>query len=179
MKTIKKVLLNSLLLVLFVLIPACGFCFQNEPAGFRGIQWGTEISTLEHMVLVKEKPDNPIQQGLKMYYKKSEVMTKGRATLNQVGYVFFKDKFISAQISTEGSSNWLGLKDDAFEIFGKGEQPDQSFEQYFWFGNKSNIKLNYNKETERGSLSMVATQYKSQYQDNMEQFKDIIGLYGR
>ncbi len=114
-----------------------------------------------------------------MYYKKSEVMTKGRAALNQVGYIFFKDKFISAQILTEGSSNWLGLKDDAFQIFGKGEQTDPSFEQYFWFGNKSNIKLNYNKETERGSLSIVSTQYKSQYQDNTEQLMGIIGLYGR
>jgi len=179
MKTIKKALLNSLLLVFSALIPVCGFCYQNEPAGFRGIQWGTDISTLEHMVLVKDKSDNPAQEGLKMYYKKSEVMTKGRAALNQVGYIFFKDKFISAQILTEGSSNWLGLKDDAFQIFGKGEQTDPSFEQYFWFGNKSNIKLNYNKETERGSLSIVSTQYKSQYQDNTEQLMGIIGLYGR
>jgi hypothetical protein len=179
MKTIKKVFLNSLLLLCSALIPVCGFCFQNEPEGFGGIQWGTEISTLEHMVLVKEKPDNPIQQELKMYHKKSEVMTKGRATLNQVGYIFFKDKFISAQILTEGSSNWLGLKDVAFEIFGKGEQPDQRFEQYFWFGNKSNIKLNYDKETERGSLSIVSTQHLGQYKDSMDQLVGIMGLYGR
>jgi hypothetical protein len=179
MKTIKKVFLNSLMLLCSALIPVCGFCFQNEPEGFGGIQWGTDISAVTNMILVLEKPNDPIRGDLKMYQKQNEVMTMGRATLNQVGYIFFKDKFISAQILTEGSSNFLGLKDYAFELFGKGEQSDQSFEQYFWFGNKSRIKLNYDKETERGSLSIVSTQYKSQYQDNMEQAMRIMGLYGR
>ena len=45
-----------------------------------------------------------------MYQNQDEVMTKGLATLKQVGYVYFKDKFMSAQILTEGSSNWLGLR---------------------------------------------------------------------
>ena len=179
MKTIKKVFLNSLLLLCSALIPVCGFCFQNEPEGFGGIQWGTHISAVTNMILVLEKANDPIRGDLKMYQNQDQVMTEGRATIKKAGYIFFKDKFMSAQILTEGSSNWLGLKDGAFEIFGKGEQSDQSFEQYFWFGNKSRIKLNYDKETERGSLSIVSTQYKSQYQDNMEQAMRIMGLYGR
>jgi len=179
MKTTRRVLLNSLLLVFSASIPVCGFCFQNEPAGFRGISWGTEIATLEHMVPVKEKPDNPIQQELKTYYKRDEVMTRGCATLNRVSYIFLNDKFISAQILTKGSSNWRGLKDVAFEIFGKGEQPDRNSEKYFWFGKQSRIKLNYDKETERGSLSIVSAQYLNQYKDSMEQLIGIIRLYVR
>ena len=179
MKTIKKVFLNSLLLLCSALIPVCGFCFQNEPEGFGGIQWGTHISAVTNMILVLEKANDPIRGDLKMYQNQDQVMTEGRATLNRIGYIFFKDKFMSAQILTEGSSNWLGLKDGAFEIFGKGEQPDQNFEQYFWFGNKSRIILNYDKKTERGSLSVLSTQYLSQYQDNMEQAMRIMGLYGR
>jgi len=114
-----------------------------------------------------------------MYRKQDEAMTKGRATLKQVSYVYFKDKFMSAQILTEGSSNWLGLKDDAFELFGNGEQPNQSIEQYFWFGNKSRIQLNYDKKTEQGSLSIVSTQYLSQYKESIKQVMGIMGLYGR
>jgi hypothetical protein len=179
MKTIKKVFLISLLLLCSALIPVCGFCFQNEPEGFGGIQWGMDISAVTNMILVLEKPNDPIHGDLKMYRKQNDGMTMGRATVNQTGYIFFKDKFISAQILTEGSSNWLGLKDDAFEIFGKGEQSDQSIEQYFWFGNKSRIILNYDKKTEQGSLSVSSTQYLSQYQESIKQVMGIMGLYGR
>jgi hypothetical protein len=179
MKTIKKVFLNSLLLVFSTLIPVCGFCFQNEPDGFGGIQWGTHISAVTNMILVLEKANDPIRGDLKIYQNQDQVMTEGRAKLKKVGYVYFKDKFMSAQILTEGSINWLGLKDGAFEIFGKGEQPDQSIEQYFWFGNKSRIILNYDKNKEQGSLSVLSTQYLSQYQESIKQVTGIMGLYGR
>jgi hypothetical protein len=171
--------LNSLLLLCSALIPVCGICFQNEPEGFGGIQWGTDISALKTMLLVLQKANDPIRGDLKIYQNQDQVMTEGRATLKKVSYVYFKDKFMSAQILTEGSNNWLGLIDGTFEIFGKGEQPDQRIEQYFWFGNKSRIILNYDKKTEQGSLSFLSTQYLSQYQERIKQVMGIMGLYGR
>jgi hypothetical protein len=45
-----------LMAALFVLIPLSVNAFKNEPDGFRGIKWGTNIKDLKDMKLVIYSP---------------------------------------------------------------------------------------------------------------------------
>lgn len=125
----------------------------SEPDGFRGIKWGTYISTLKGMEYVRTAP---ILGGVKIYiYKRQgDVLQIGKAKLESIEYQFWKGRFCGVAVYFSGYVNWSGLKDALFEKFGKGHQPDKSRESYFWFGTKTKIMVGYNKKTEAGILSM-------------------------
>ena len=94
------------------------FAFQNEPDGFRGIKWGTNIKTLNGMTEIEKQSKG----GLILYVKDNDKLQIGGAELMMVCYSFWQDKFYSVFIQTKKHSNWSALKEVVFAKFGEGER---------------------------------------------------------
>jgi hypothetical protein len=122
-----------------------------EPEGFGDITWGTELVSLHALEYVGEGPH---RGGIKIYTKVGDDLTVGGTTLKRIEYLFWKEKFCSARVITEGHSNFAILKDATFELFGEGYKPNSLIERYFWIGNRTNITLDYDEMTGESGLFM-------------------------
>ena len=117
----------------------------SEPDGFRGIKWGTEISTLKDMVFVMA-----IDKDVKRYERKRDELKIGKAKLDYIQYEFRKGKFYLVEIGFQGIENLNNLKETMFEIFGKGgsmsEKTERVSESYFWEGEKTDMIMVYDSD---------------------------------
>ena len=114
----------------------------SEPDGFRGITWGTDISTLKDMTLVMAIDDD-----VKRYQRKGDVLKIGEAKLDHIHYEFWKGKFYLVEIEVQGVENWNNLKRTMFARFGKGQnmqgEGENRLESYRWEGEKAAIIMMY------------------------------------
>jgi len=76
---------------------AAEFKLGSEPDGFRGIKWGTEISTLKDMVFVMA-----IDKDVKRYERKRDELKMGKAKLDYIQYEFRKGKFYLVEMAFQG-----------------------------------------------------------------------------
>jgi len=140
------------LILLVVLMGAFGFSpldqpvnFKpgSEPDGFRGIKWGTHISTVNDMVQVWENGDR------KFYARKGEELEIGGAKLHQIIYVFWQERLMEVRVSIlknyDGSRdelvNFNIVKNICFEQFGERKTPMLAREEYTWRGEKTWVHL--------------------------------------
>ena len=147
----KRIISFLVLIILFMALPIAAvevsseFKPGSEPDGFRGIMWGTDISTLKGMELIKD--DGPE----KYYRKKDDNMTIGASQLSEITYGFKDGKFENLIIHTKGYVNYGHLKDACFEKYGKGVKTETG-ESFAWVGNKTWVKLKYEKGKDEGVL---------------------------
>jgi hypothetical protein len=162
----RRVLLGINLVVFFtaaiVLLSVNSFAFQNEPDGFRGIKWGTDISGLQGMTHVRTDPS---YGGVEFYTRKGDELRFGDVQLEKIAYAFWKGKFASVWIHSGGYANWYALHDAVFEKFGEGYQPHRFIEQYIWSGTSTAILLNYNEITKQGTLFMYSQTIAEQQEE--------------
>ena len=131
----------------------------SEPDEFRGIKWGTDISTLSDM---EYYVTNPSYGGVKIYTRKNEGLHLGAAKLEGIYYYFWRGKFCIVVIDTKGSINWTSLKEAVFEKFGWGSQPNEYIEKYFWWSDITGMNLKYNEVSEKGELFMFSEKINKQ-----------------
>ena len=124
-----------------------------ELEGFRGINWGTDLSMLSDMVPLGS--DSSYGE-INTYLRNGDELTIGAASLERIEYGFWKDKFCGVKVLTKGYSNWTGLRDVMFEKFGKGYLTIKDPEEYVWPGEKTNMILQYDRTTTIGILFMVS-----------------------
>ncbi len=158
-----KKLLIFLTILSTVIFSINSFAYQNEPDGFRGIKWGTKIETLKDMT-------KQLQQGDEIRYTRiSDKLQIGKAEVDDIVYVFWKDKFISLIITTKGFSNWSALKKEAFKQFGKGSQDNKNIEAYTWgsvLRGKTFISLKYNQISKQARIVMYPAKMLSMIKKN-------------
>ncbi len=140
--------LGSLFFILIVSVAVAipGFAFQNEPDGFRGIKWGTDIS---------ESPDFVADKGvgdLKWYRRKSDKLKIGDADVEYIAYGVYKKEFLSVLIGYKGFQNFTELKTIFFYQYGEGRKLDQFLEQYWWLGSNVSIKFEYGEVSQNGQI---------------------------
>jgi hypothetical protein len=134
------------LLIISVCVAIPALAFQNEPDGFRGIKWGTNISELSDMLVVESGKDT-------LYYsRKDENMKVGDADIDQISYGFYKNRFFVVLVEYHGHSNFTKLKAILIDQYGKAEQPNQLMERYFWFGGTVDIYFDYNDMHKNGNI---------------------------
>ena len=134
------------LLIISVYVAIPGLAFQNEPHGFRGIKWGTNISELTDMLVVESGKDT-------LYYaRKTDNMKIGDADIGQISYGFYKNRFFVALVEYKGYVNFTKLKAILFDQYGKPEQPNQLMENYFWVGGTVDIYFDYNDMLKSGNV---------------------------
>lgn len=149
-------------LFLYIFLSTNIYAFENEPDGFRGIVWGTDISQLKDMEFVKVDP----KTGIKLYKRKKDNMTIGNANLDAIYYGFFDNKFYVVIAETLFFTDFEELKKACFENFGKGEQPRLYFDEYFWNGEKVKISLIYDRSSINGTLMIVSKELEKFIKDN-------------
>lgn len=146
--------------------------FQNEPGGFRGINWGTDISTLDDMLFIR---DDPSYGGMKVYKRKNDTLKIGEANVKSIEYTFWRGKFSHVAIEAVGYNNWLALKDACEAKFGKPIS-NPYIEQYVWHGETTDIYLKYNDTNEKSILYVSSVQFikeKQKYQKEKAKSEDI------
>jgi hypothetical protein len=155
--TIKK--LSLIALVIFVLtLPMAvtgadgDFKPGSEPDGFRGIKWGTDVSTLKDMELKSKR-------GLYAFYtRRGDVLQIGSSKPQSIVYIFWDGKLSTVQISTEGNDEYNRLKESTFDKFGKGklskddDYPDDI--DFIWHGKLTLMRLSYTQKSKEVVLSM-------------------------
>jgi hypothetical protein len=146
----------------------CSGVYELE--GFRGINWGTDLSILSDMV--PSGTDSGSNE-ISAYLRNGDELTIGAASLERIEYGFWKDKFCGVKVVTKGYSNWTGFRDVMVEKFGRGYQTTKGQEEYFWSGEKTNMVLQYDKTTTIGVLFMVSkTMGKEIDLDRREKIKE-------
>ena len=135
------------LIVFFLLLPSSVFAFQNEPDGFRGIKWGTDLSTLSDM----SKFAGDIKDGL-LYERKNDTLTVGDATLTGIYYGFYDGKFFSVMMTFNNSSNFSKIKETLFQKYGDIEKLNPYIDKYKWSGVDVVIGLDYSSINEEGKV---------------------------
>lgn len=127
-----------LFIILSILPPVCLFAYNNEPDGYNGIKWGTNIDSLKNMRYLKTHPKN----GKVTYYaRQDDALTFGDAILKSVEYGFTDGKFFSVSLKVADILNYVAMKKAAFDRFGEGTAFDKFSERYFWEGQKTRITL--------------------------------------
>jgi hypothetical protein len=143
---------------------------HSDPDGFRGIQWGTEISTLRDMEKVdQDKSSNSV---LVWYTRRGDPLAIGKARLENIFYSFWMGTFESVWIDFRGDDNFEALKNELFEQFGKvleseklmkkmdgeaGKEPAtirHAEEFYAWWGKNTEMTLSYSRDRHKGALNL-------------------------
>jgi hypothetical protein len=115
----KKLGMLAFLLIVTACFAIPAFAFQNEPDGFRGVKWGTNINELHDMVLYQEDGDT------KAYQRNNDKIKIGDAEISLVVYGFYKGRFYAVHIGFNGDSNFKKLKNTFFDQFGQGYQSNR------------------------------------------------------
>ena len=144
----KKILLVGVGLLVFLSNSLCfAKGFQNEPNGFRGIKWGTDIKTLKDMKYLINYEDV-----IDMYSRDKDKLFFGKAKIGSIHYIFYKDKFFAVRIHTDGAKEFEAFRDAIFKEYGEGQHPERvgNLERWIWYGKITDMVLEYNlsnKET--------------------------------
>jgi hypothetical protein len=138
----------SFLVVFF--LPHSTLAFENEPKGFRAIEWWTHISKLPEMKLLDDK-DN-----VRMYVREGDRLEIGEAKVEDIWYGFHRERFHKVTIPFISKHNYEALKKILFEAFGPGHPLGPEQVRFYWAGTRVNIDLNYDPQAEVGDLEIRA-----------------------
>jgi hypothetical protein len=126
---VKKVLFCGMLvfaLLVSLVEVAQAFREGTKPIGFRGIEWGIDISSLKDMVLRPEsvieevgKERYFVEQDVKHYEKEQDSLTFGTdVILDGVDYGFYKRKFFEGIMWFKGATNYSAALQQITLLFG-------------------------------------------------------------
>src|SRR5688572_23336779 len=92
---------------------------RASPPDFRGIRWGARSTEVPGLQLVESREDRAI------YTRDRDRPTIGSATVDEISYGFYKDRFHFVLIRATGESNYYAIKSVFLEAYGQPLQPNQ------------------------------------------------------
>ncbi len=123
--------------------------YSNEPNGFRGILFGTNIKELSYIKLRKVQDAGEE----KRYVVDKDKMNVGSAQLDRILYIFYDDKFYAVYIQYKSIGNYLKLRDIFVDLYGKGNKTQRgSFQIFIWMGHAVDIFLTYDEVKDEGDV---------------------------
>jgi hypothetical protein len=114
----------------------CAAAMNNEPADFRGIDWGAPIENHQ-----KELVPLSTNGDLAYYRRPSDQMSWGGAEIQKISYRYFKGRFSGSTLQLFGASNKKAITAKMFELYGTPEQPNKRVPQFYWTGEKAKVVL--------------------------------------
>lgn len=136
--------------------------YRNEPNGFRGIEWDTNLSRLKSM---QYHASGPSYSEITFYKRKNDSLQMGSARFQSIVYVFWRERLEGVLLTVKGSDNWDTLRQACFERFGKGKKPNRYIEEYIWDGDTSKISLRYSHILGKGKLYIFSTKVSNQMKE--------------
>lgn len=137
------------LVYILIMLSLCNVAhsFQNEPSGFRGIKWETDIKALPDMICAEGQGDT------EFCTRQNDEMAIGAAELDRIEYGFHGGKFFTVLIKYHSSSNYFNLKDAFVRQYGGCYQPNLTKEECYWNGSNVDIVLRHNSVIHIGSVT--------------------------
>jgi hypothetical protein len=161
-------LLGLLIVTSFVMVTGCSHlgeesCFPTylpnesakvvrfhagqEPEGFNGIKFETDLSTLEGM---KHYRKDPSHGGIDFYLKEKDTFKLGNGKLQTIQYGFWRGRFYTGVVMTEGLANFNTLKESVFGRYGVGAKPFRNKDEFLWVGKGAVMALRYDEVSKCG-----------------------------
>ena len=158
-----KTLGSLIILLLAVTVATSAYAddlaFENEPTGFRGIRWDTQVLKVPGLVLSEKDGD------IKVYNKTNEVNTLGGAALDGIQYTFYRDRFYSVYITFSNPLNYDALKKYMFSVYDYGQSESTMWrKRWWWMGENVNIRLDYSMIMRQGTLCFTYIPLYLQYE---------------
>jgi len=167
MGRITSVTFSFLLIISLILLPVSLPAFQNEPDGFGGIAWGTNVLTLSGMVY--DSQYTWAAGTTSFYRRKGDTLRFGEAQLLSLKYGFFKGNFTDVLIETRGRKNWVALKGACFEKYAQGFKENYYIESYRWSGKMTSMVLEYKESEDLSTLLMKSELIYEQIKSKLRQ----------
>ncbi len=158
----------SLVLILFG--SNATFSFENEPNGFKGINWGTYASELDKLnYMIK----HPRIEDAKIFCEKKDLEQGLGHGGCSVYYYFWNNRFYSGMILITGYDNFIAFREETFNKYGEvTETKDDTWEmRYLWNGETTFIQLGYDENTTQGQLRMESKEIMSEIKRAIENQK--------
>jgi hypothetical protein len=133
---------------------------HSEQEGFRDLNWGANLAALKNFVELKS--DTGLAE-VKEYIREGDKLKLGDADLKSIVYSFWRDQFYTVTVWTEGKTNYISLRNEAFKKFGTGQRSDQSLERYLWSDASTDRMLKFMKDTQVGMLWMRSKKIDRRY----------------
>ncbi len=150
---------------LFILVP-CGVplsahaddgVLDNDPNGFKGYSWDTNIEQIDGLVLWGESGD---RYGSKTYYFPHEPLTLDHIKVENILYSFYGDKFKRVTIKYHDEENYDGLVSAMTDRFGVGKDESQYSNDVTWAGMHTHMIVRYDNEFNIGALVVSQLAHK-------------------
>jgi hypothetical protein len=123
------------------------FYHGQEPGGFNEIKWETSVSTLEGM---KPYRKDSSYGGIDFYLKEKDAFKLGNGRLHTIQYGFWKGRFYTGVITTEGLADFNALKEGVFGKYGLGAKPFRNKDEFLWVGKDAVMALRYDEVSKCG-----------------------------
>jgi hypothetical protein len=117
---------------------AGSYAFPNEPDGFYGLAWGTPLPEVKGIALRGESAE---RDHFQVYARPAETLVPEGIVPESVEYEFWKGRFTLATVRIAALSAFVRLRDALFERYGRGYEPSERVERYYWKGARTNIAL--------------------------------------
>lgn len=150
-------------ILLTALLAQPAVAFQNEPDGFRGIKWGSDVAAN-----AKELTSVSDDGAEALYVRRGDKLQIGGAELRRIVYVYYKKQFSAIAIETKGSLNKDALLKAFTAQFGPGAKPNQFIETYLWDGAVTRIGLKCNSISDSCSVYMFSTEFANRRHQEQE-----------
>lgn len=130
------------LLLLGFLAASAASAFENEPDGFRGIEWNAPVESAGELVAVDR------DKRLAVYRRRADRLSIGEAELRSIHYSFYVGRFQGVLIESKpGTENKAALRAAFHGLFGEGHRRNQFLDHWVWAGEKALISLDCSRDT--------------------------------
>lgn len=142
---------RAAIMAMVVTTPIAALAYQNEPTGFRGLEWDIPLEG------VTEQLTNPLTtRDTTIAERKGDKLAIGEAQLKSINYFFYKGRLQGVMISTEpGAHNVRAIRDALVAQFGPpSSQPNRFMARYHWLGQVTNIYLDCFEQRDRCTVTI-------------------------
>lgn len=151
---IRRLLMIFIIILLLMANSLICTAYPNEQDSFRGLQWGTELSSINDSMNYLRTDDS--YGGCDIYTRDNEDLTLGSAKLTNIEYSFWQGKLNGVFINVSGIENWYGLYNATVQKFGEGFKTNSYRESYLWDGKITVINAKYNEFLHKGFVYMYS-----------------------
>jgi hypothetical protein len=122
---------------------------ENEPEGFGGINWGTNLNTLNDMQLVQEKG------AIGLYLRLNDKASIEKKEPRRADYFFYKDRLAAVRIPFNGINSFNDLKLALTEEHGEAQYQNDLLNKFVWKGELVIIVFKYIEITKKGHIAYI------------------------